>query len=56
MSEQDNLGFAMLSMSAANNSKNDYELMLNIENMLCTIFGVASLTNPEQPLHIMNIV
>lgn len=48
MSEQDKLGFAMLSMSAANNSKNDYELMLNIENMLCTIFGVASLTNPEQ--------
>lgn len=48
MSEQDKLGFAMWSMSAANNSKNDYELMLNIENMLCTIFGVASLTNPEQ--------
>lgn len=48
LSEQDKLGFTMLTMSAAKDAKNDYELMLGIENILCTMFGVASLTNPEK--------
>lgn len=47
LSDSDKLGFSMLMLTTANNAKNDYEVMIGIENMLCTMFGVASLTNPE---------
>lgn len=48
LSEQDKFSFTMMTMAAAKDAKNEYELMLGIENILCTMFGVASLTNPEK--------
>lgn len=47
LSDSDKLGFSMLLLTTANDAKNEYEFMIGIENMLCTMFGVASLTNPE---------
>lgn len=47
LSDSDQLTFSMLLLTTANDAKNDYEVMIGIENMLCTMFGVSSLTNPE---------
>lgn len=47
LSDSDKLGISMLLLTTANDAKNEYEFMIGIENMLCTMFGVASLTNPE---------
>lgn len=47
LSDSDKLAFSISMLTTANNAKNDYEIMIGIENMLCTMFGVASLTNPE---------
>lgn len=48
LSEQDKIAYSMTVLSIANNAKNDYEIMLGIEETLCTIFGVATLINPEK--------
>lgn len=48
LSDSDKLTFSMTMLTAANNAKNDYEIMIGIEDALCAMFGVASLTNPEQ--------